>query len=168
MNAKMPALKRAFEAAGFRDVETVLGSGNVIFSAPAARAAVLERTAESAMGKRLEKAFPTFVRPIEALERMLAADPFRRHRLSRRAKRVVTFLRGRPGSLPELPLEVDGARILRVEGAAAFAAYVPSRRGPVFMTLIQRTFGTDNTTRTWETVRKVVAAAGDVRRDRGA
>src|SRR5258707_3906639 len=32
-NAKMPDLKRAFEAAGFTDVRTVLASGNVVFSA---------------------------------------------------------------------------------------------------------------------------------------
>lgn len=31
MNARMPALKAAFEAAGFTDVRTVLASGNVVF-----------------------------------------------------------------------------------------------------------------------------------------
>src|SRR5690349_4890963 len=31
MNAKMPDLKRAFERAGFTDVKTILGSGNVVF-----------------------------------------------------------------------------------------------------------------------------------------
>ena len=34
MNAKMPELKRCFEAAGFGDVKTVLATGNVVFSAP--------------------------------------------------------------------------------------------------------------------------------------
>ena len=36
MNAKMPELKRAFEAAGFGDVKTLLSSGNVVFDAPKA------------------------------------------------------------------------------------------------------------------------------------
>ena len=36
-----------------------------------------------------------------------------------------------------------------------FSAYVPSPRGPVFMTLIQETFGKEQTTRTWDTVSKV-------------
>jgi uncharacterized protein (DUF1697 family) len=31
MNAKMPELRRAFEAAGFSDVKTVLSSGNVVW-----------------------------------------------------------------------------------------------------------------------------------------
>jgi uncharacterized protein (DUF1697 family) len=57
MNAKMPELKKAFEAAGFTDVKTVLSSGNVVFSAPAAPEAALERKAEATMAKRLGNAF---------------------------------------------------------------------------------------------------------------
>jgi uncharacterized protein (DUF1697 family) len=42
----MPALKRAFEAAGFTEVKTVLSSGNVVFTARAASERTLERRAE--------------------------------------------------------------------------------------------------------------------------
>jgi hypothetical protein len=42
-----------------------------------------------------------------------------------------------------------------VIGQEVFSAYVPSPRGPVFMTLIEKTFGKEVTTRTWDTVRKV-------------
>ncbi len=52
-------------------------------------------------------------------------------------------------------MELDGARILAVQGREAFTAYVPSPKGPVFMTLIEKTFGKDVTTRTWDTVAKV-------------
>ena len=155
MNAKMPELRKAFEAAGFTDVRTVLSSGNVVFSAPAAPEAALERRAEAAMEKRLGTAFPTIVRSIEALRRMLAADPYEDFRLEPRAKRVVTFLRAKQRARPKLPLEVDDARILRVKGGQVFSAYLPSPRGAVFMVLIEKTFGREVTTRTWDTVRKV-------------
>jgi uncharacterized protein (DUF1697 family) len=156
MNAKMPELKEAFEAAGFTDVSTVLSSGNVVFSAPAAPEAALERKAEAAMKKRLGSPFLTIVRPVEALQRMLIADPYQRFRLKGGAKRVVTFLRGEPNATLRLPLELDGARILLVEAGEVFTAYVPSPRGAVFMGLIEKTFGKEVTTRTWDTVRKVV------------
>lgn len=155
MNAKMPELKKAFEAAGFADVRTVLSSGNVIFGAPAAPESALERTAEAAMRKRLGSAFPTIVRPIEALRRMLASDPYAELRVAPGAKRVVTFLRGKPRARLELPIELDGACILRMKGGTVFSAYVPSPRGPVFMSLIEKTFGKEVTTRTWDTVEKV-------------
>ena len=49
---------------------------------------------------------------------------------------------------------MDGARILALDGAEVFSAYVPTAKGPVFMTLIEKTFGKDVTTRTWDTVAK--------------
>ncbi len=58
MNAKMPALKKAFEAAGFGDVKTVLGSGNVVFASNSKSLPALEKKAEQAMHEELGKAFP--------------------------------------------------------------------------------------------------------------
>ena len=37
------------------------------------------------------------------------------------------------------------------------AAYTPTPRGPVFMSLIETTFGKDVTTRTWDTIRRVAS-----------
>lgn len=155
MNAKMPELQKAFEAAGFTDVRTVLSSGNVVFTAPAAPEASLARRAEGAMMKRLGHAFLTIVRPIDALREMLASDPYRAFRLKSGTKRVVTFLRDPPRAKLPLPVSLHGSRILAMNGGAVFSAYVPSPKGAVFMTLIEKTLGKDVTTRTWETVAKV-------------
>lgn len=155
MNARMPELVRAFERAGFQHVVTVLGSGNVVFSAPVASVTTLERRCEAAMNDALGRSFPTIVRPIHALRALLDADPFAAFELPRGAKRVVTFTRRRSTGKLELPIERDGARILLAEGNEVFTAYVPSPRGAAFMTLIEKTFGRDVTTRTWETVQKV-------------
>ena len=158
MNAKMPELKAAFEAAGFTDVRTVLSSGNVAFTARAASETALERRAEAAMLERLGQAFPTFVRPMDALRDVLASDPYRSFRLGPNAKRIVTFLRAKPPSALRLPIERDGARLLVVKGREVFGAYLPTPKGPVFMALIEKTFGRDVTTRTWDTVGKVARA----------
>lgn len=158
MNAKMSELKAAFESAGFTDVKTVLGSGNVAFDARTASEAVLERRAEAAMLERLGHAFMTFVRPVDALQDLLASDPYRSFRLDPGAKRVVTFLRDKPPAKVKLPPARDGARILLVKGREAFSAYTRTPKGPVFMTLIAETFGKDVTTRTWDTIGKVVHA----------
>jgi uncharacterized protein (DUF1697 family) len=155
MNAKMPELKRCFEAAGFTDVKTVLSSGNVVFSARASSEASLERKAETAMKDQLGRPFLTVVRSLDALRTVLASDPYGAFRLSPGAKRIVTFLRNRPEAKLTLPIELDGARILCLEGSDVFSAYLPSPRGPVFMRLIEKTFGKDVTTRTWDTVKKV-------------
>jgi uncharacterized protein (DUF1697 family) len=157
MNAKMPELKQCFEAAGFDDVRTILASGNVVFGARAARGASLARRAEAAMTERLGRTFLTIVRPIDALRAMVESDPFQGFRLAPRAKRVVTFLRESPSTALRLPIELEGARILSMKGTEVFTAYVPGPRGPVFMTLIEKTFGEALTTRTWDTVKKIIA-----------
>jgi uncharacterized protein (DUF1697 family) len=155
MNAKMPELKRVFEGAGFTEVKTLLSSGNVVFTARAAPEGSLERKAEAAMLEGLGSAFLTIVRPVDALRDMLASDPYRSFRLSPAAKRIVTFLHATPTAKLKLPMEQDGARILAVKGREVFSAYLPNPKGPVFMALLVKTFGKEQTTRTWDTVAKV-------------
>src|SRR4051812_22416456 len=159
LSAKMPELKRCFEAAGFKDVKTVLSSGNVVFSARAASEASLEERAEKAMSEGLGRSFLTIVRPLDALRAMLDADPYRAFRLPRGAKRVVTFLREPREPAQALPIKVDSARILCVKGNEVFSVYVPGPRDSAFMALIEKTFGREITTRTWDTVTKVTGSA---------
>jgi uncharacterized protein (DUF1697 family) len=157
-NAKMPELKRCFEEAGFSEVKTILSSGNAIFDARSAPERSLERKAEAAMQELLGRTFYTIVRPATALRALLETDPYADFDLPPDAKRVVSFLREAQEPKVALPLESDGARILRLSGREVFTAYVPSAKGPVFMTLIEKAFGTEVTTRTWETVRKCALA----------
>jgi uncharacterized protein (DUF1697 family) len=95
---------------------------------------------------------------VDMLSEMLATDPFRAHRLEASAKRIVTFLRDAPRSKIELPLEIDGAHLLSLRGKELYSAYLPNPKGAVFMTLIERTFGKELTTRTWDTIAKVARA----------
>jgi uncharacterized protein (DUF1697 family) len=158
MNCKMPQLKGCFEAAGFTQVKTVLASGNVVFDGRANSDAAVERKAEAAMDEHLERSFYTIVRRVDALRELLEADPFARHKLPANAKRVVTFLREASGAKLQLPLQLGDARILEVKGREILTAYVPTPGNPVFMNLIEKTFGKDITTRTWDTVTKCAAA----------
>ena len=159
MNAKMPDLKRCFEDAGFTDVRTLLSSGNVVFSTRATSTPALERRVENSMQASLGHSFDSFVRRTDALQALLASDPFDAFRLPPEARRVITFLRepAAPDAL-ELPLRKGNASILAIRDTEVFSAYVPDDRGPVFMQLLERSFGKDITTRTLDTVRKCARA----------
>ena len=153
-NCKMPALRAAFEAAGFTDVKTLLGSGNVVFTARAASAATLERKAETAMHKELGQAFLTIVRPVDDLRKILETDPYKGFPKRPQAKRIMTFLRDQPSDKLKLPIELEGARILAMQARVIFSDYMPNPKGPIFMTLIEKTCGKEVTTRRWDTVTK--------------
>jgi uncharacterized protein (DUF1697 family) len=155
MNCKMPELKRALEQAGFEDVKTLLSSGNAVFSAKPAPTDKLERACQAAMEKHLGRSFDTIVRSVDDLRSLIESDPYKAFRLKPGTKRVVTFLRKKPKAKLELPIELHDARILAMHEREVFSAYVPSPKGPVFMTLIEKTFGKRVTTRTWDTVQKV-------------
>ncbi|MBS0454355.1 MAG: DUF1697 domain-containing protein [Proteobacteria bacterium] len=158
MNAKMPELKKCFEAAGFTNVRTVLSSGNVVFDARARSESALERKCEAAMHEALGRSFFTFVRPVSHLRELLATDPFAVHGVPAKAKRVVSFLRDARAPKVALPLAQHESAVLCMVGREVFSAYVPTDNGPVFMRLIETTFGKDITTRTWDTVAKCAAA----------
>jgi uncharacterized protein (DUF1697 family) len=158
LNAKMPELKRSFEAAGFTNVKTVLSSGNVAFDARSASESSLERKAETSMQGSLGRTWYTVVRPVNALRSLLETDPYAAFSVPPNAKRVVSFLREHGTDKLALPIESNGAQILSVVGREVFTAYVPSDKGPVFMKLLENAFGRDITTRTWETVKKCSVA----------
>ena len=154
MNAKMPELKSCFEAEGFGDVRTLLSSGNVVFNARSSPMALLERRAETAMQARLGRSFDTIIRSAKFLQEFVESDPFAEFDIGPTEKRVVTFLRSAAELNIKLPVERDGASILKFTGSEALAVYAPGPTGPLFMGLIERTFGKNVTTRTLETVRK--------------
>lgn len=157
MNCLMPDLKRALEAAGFTNVATVLSSGNAVFDAKAVTVERLEKQVEAAMEKHLGRVFVTIIRPVSALESLLATDPFLPFRPTATEKRVVSFLKTPSTAKLKFPLTLSKARIVALNGTEAFGLYEREDDGPVFMSLIEKTFGKDITTRTWDTMRKVAA-----------
>jgi len=110
------------------------------------------------MVKGLGRTFHTIVRRQDELVALIESDPFAGFRLPPGAKRVVTFSRAVMKPKKALPVAQDAARILAAKGCDAFSIYVPSPQGPVFMRLIEATFGSDVTTRTWKTVKKCAKA----------
>lgn len=158
VNAKMAELRACFEKLGFTDIKTVLSSGNVVFTGPVKSELTLGQTIESGMARHLPRSFPTIVRRVDYLTTLLAQDPYAGFRISAKDKRVVTFLSELHEGKLSLPIELEGARILAVKGGEVFTVYEPNNKGPVFMTLIERTFGKHVTTRTLDTVKKCVAS----------
>lgn len=158
MNLKMPDLKRCLEKAGYTNVKTILSSGNVAFDTRSRSESALADAIEKAMQQDLGRTFPVIVRSSQFLQELVASDPFSRYSYPAGAKRVVTFLREKPKVKLSLPIEADGAVILAVDGLEVLTAYVPGPKGGAFMGVIEKAFGKDVTTRTWETVTKCAKA----------
>ncbi len=71
----MAALRALVEALGYRDVRTLLNSGNVVFTAPGVAPAEAAVGIERAVAERTGVAARVLVVPAEALARAVAANP---------------------------------------------------------------------------------------------
>ena len=156
MNAKMPELKRCFEAAGFTNVVTVISSGNVVFDSRSSSVSSLEKKIEKAMEEHLERSFVTFVRSIEDLTGIIESDPFGEFDLDSTVKPIITFMRNSSDTKLKLPLNIASGAILKVYSREVYSVYKPSVKNPNFMGVLEKNFGKVNTTRTLETVKRVI------------
>lgn len=157
-NLSMAELRRCLEAAGYADVRTVLASGNVAFTTRATSVAALELRVGADIAKSEGRSFGLTIRSVDQLTRLVDSDPFQAFAVPPEAKRVVTFLQQPVASPPSLPIERDGVHIFALVEREVFTAYLPHPKGPVFMRMLERTFGKDITTRTLDTVRKCAKA----------
>ncbi len=167
----MAALKAAFEAMGFKNVRTVLASGNVIFDAPG-KGTALERSIAGGLEKALGFTVRVFVRTVREIRAIVTSDPFRSMPSGPDIQLYVTFL-ARKGSatapvrLPEPPKNV---RIVRVAPGEIYSRVEvsPGAGTPELMAFLDKALGQGGTTRNWRTVVKLAATNGrDKNRTKG-
>ena len=157
----MPALRRAFTAAGCVNVRTYQGSGNVLFEAPARPGARFTRI-RARLRRLLGRESVVMFRTLRDLRAVLAAAPFGRRAANRALKVYVAFLARRPARTPRLPARSakDRLEIIAVRGREAF---VVSRRKPrglfygIPNPFVEAVLGVPATCRNWSTVTKVAA-----------
>ncbi len=136
-NMKGEKLKGVFESLGFKDVATVIASGNVVFSSPSKDPAALEAKIEKALPAQLGFKSTTIVRSKEELERLVAKGPFKGVKDEKPNYLVVTFFKDRK---PELCTVID----------------LGKGKTPDFMRDIEKRHGKEITIRTWKTVGRIV------------
>lgn len=161
----MDRLKKAFETLGFRNVKTLLASGNVLFEAPPASAAALIRKIEAKLEQTFGHEIGTILRTIEDLQDLAAADPFKGIRVTPRTRLFVTFLSETPKTSLKVPhLSPDKSyRILRIAGGSVCSVLT---LGPQWaknlrqMDILEKEFGKKITTRSWNTVVRILKASG--------
>lgn len=156
---RMEDLRKAFESMGFEDVTTILNSGNVLFRAEAGGRPRLEGRVrdwlEAAFGMKAD----VMVRMGEEIRELVASDPFKKVTMTPQTRLYVTFFPGEPKNKLKIPYESPEGdiRILRVARGAVFTTIELSpKKGTVdLMKIVESEFGSDVTTRNWNTVLKI-------------
>ncbi|HEY9556222.1 MAG TPA: DUF1697 domain-containing protein [Acidimicrobiales bacterium] len=151
-------LRRVFEELGFDAVRTVISSGNVLFESPDRSRTRLESQIEAALHAHLGAPCTTIVRSRRQLERLAALDVFDGHDDAPEARCNVTFLK-RPQPDVELPVAGDGAEVLAAAEQAVFSLVDSTRaQTPNIMAVLERAYGREISTRTLQTVHRILKA----------
>jgi len=140
-NMRSAKLKSFFESLGFKNVATVIGSGNIIFESSSKNAAALEAKIEKALPQRLGFKSTTIIRNKEELGRLVKKDPFKGMRDEKPNYLVVTFFKDRR---KELCTAID----------------LTGSKTPDFMRKLEKEHGKEMTTRTWKTVGRILKKMG--------
>lgn len=163
-NKKVPMadLKKALEKSGYKNVKTLLASGNVLLDA-AKKGEALRKDLETLLEKTFKFTVPVIVRDTNQIEALAKADPFKGIPVTEATRLYVTFLGN--GSKAKGTITIPYAtedgnfRILKkTDGEVLSVLTVTEDRGSVdAMSVIEKEFGKNVTTRNWNTVLKLIA-----------
>ncbi len=163
---KMAELRKAFESLGFTQVKTVLASGNVIFEAPRKAASMLVRDIQHGVGQRMGRDITAIVRPLEDLRKLAESGPFEGMESKPGDRLFVTLVSRVAPEAKNHEVSGRGFEILSYsDGIICSVLHEEPGVGAVqLMSAIEREFGSNVTTRSWETMQKILRARED---DRG-
>lgn len=157
----MADLKKVFEKTGFTNVRTMLASGNVLFESENPSGNKLALSIESVLKKTLKKNINVIVRNIDYLDKLRSQGPFGGINVTPDTRLYVTFLPEKSGPRTiTLPYSSSKGefRILSASATEVMSVLDLSKgKGTTdLMAVLEKEFGTDITTRNWNTILKVL------------
>jgi uncharacterized protein (DUF1697 family) len=158
----MAALRETVEGIGFKNVRTLLQSGNLAFDAGSKSSATVETSLEAAFEKAFGFKTDIYVRSGAELAEIIAHNPFAKEAKSDPARLHVLFMRKAPAptNFKALEAAIKGGERVRGGERHAYLHY-PDGAGASKLTaaMIARHLGTPGTARNWNTVTKLAALA---------
>ena len=157
---KMQELARIFAAAGFKNVQTYIQSGNVIFDSKSTNSAALSKKIERTLQQALGYEVTIILRTLAELEALVKRSPFKKIKTGEEVGLFVVFLSHQPEATPKLPLISikENLEVFEIKDGAAFvvARRMPNGRSGSPNAFAEKEFGVVGTTRNWNTVNKIV------------
>lgn len=158
---RMADLKKAFEKMGFENVRTILASGNVVFESGHHDKKALANEIESVLKSAWKRDIGVILRSLEELRELRSSEPFKGITVTPDIRLYVTFLSEPAGprtiTLPYTSPQKEFS-ILHATPRDVFSVLDLSKgKGtPDVMNLLKKEYGSDITTRNWNTVLRVV------------
>ena len=146
-------LKVVLEDLGFKNVQPIISSGNVIFESGSKNIAKLEEIIQESWPKKLGFNSTTIVRSQGQLQELVTQDPYKGVEHRRESYQLVTFFKFPPKALPDSPNYYINLGV----NALCSVIDTTTAKTPDFMIKLERQFGKEITSRTWLTIQRILA-----------
>jgi uncharacterized protein (DUF1697 family) len=159
----MADLKALLVGLGFKDAQTLLQSGNVVFTGGTKTTAALEETLERAAAKELGIQTDFFVRTATEWQAIIDANPFPREARDDPSHLLAVIVKDELAvtNVTALQKAIVGREVVRATGRCAYIVYPDGiGRSRLTSAVIEKKLGTRGTARNWNTVLKLSALAG--------
>lgn len=155
-NMKNEKLREVFESLGFKNVQTVISSGNVLFDSGETNSRKLEQVIEDAFPVKLGFSSRTIIRSRQDLEKVAAKKYFKEFDDESKARLNVAFLKNKPEQTIKLPYQGNGFTVLALDGQEIYSLVDLTGKTPDVMRWLEKEFTKNITTRTWKTVHRIL------------
>jgi uncharacterized protein (DUF1697 family) len=159
---KMDALRTLYESLGFRNVESYVQSGNVVFSSEAQSLAALAKQIGDGIEKRFGFRPDLILRTPSDLKSVIARNPFARRQDLDPRKLHVMFLADNPQkeALQQIAELKTDPEELRISGRELYMYFHNGMgRSGLSLNKIEKILSTPGTARNWNTVEKLLEMA---------
>lgn len=158
----MARLRAMLGELGFEGAETILQSGNVVFSGSGKKGSALEAHLEKECAARLGPAVDWIVRTAEEWDEVIDANPLPKEAAKDPSHYLVHFLKSAPtaAQVKALASAIPGREVVRAQGRHLYLVYPDGiGKSKLNMALIERKLGCSGTARNWNTVLKLQSLA---------
>jgi uncharacterized protein (DUF1697 family) len=164
-SVKMANLKKAFAAAGCKDIRTYIQSGNVIFEVSEPDAAGIFEKIRIKLSNLMSDEPTVLFRRLREIKRIVKRNPFKDLDGDSEVKLYVSFLSRKPRNKLNFPIYSPKERLEAIAIKDLEVFVVSRRKDNGFYgfpnKFIEKKFGVLATSRNWSTVKKIAKLADD-------
>ena len=154
----MADLKALLAGLGFEDAQTLLQSGNIVFSGGTKTTTSLEETLERAAAKQLGLETDFIVRTAKEWQAIIDANPFPREAKDDPSHLLAVILKDEvsAANVTALQKAIVGREVVRAKGRCLYVVFPDGiGRSKLTTAMTEKKLGTRGTARNWNTVLKL-------------
>lgn len=158
-NMRNEKLRGIFEELGYKNVQSVISSGNIVFETDRIDTGEIENEIEAAWPSKLGFKSTTIVRSQVQLQHLVGLDPFDGLEHSKQSYLMVTFFKSPTKPEFDTPYQPEGKpyKILGTTGTELFTVTDNTViQTTDLMAWLEKQFGKEISSRTWKTVERIL------------